>query len=86
MLVDRYANCSDTLHAPLRIALAAREGGSVAADAESRKQSRLIVPFCSFAIETLGVCTQSRVKSELPRHVAAISNEPHSHQFLVQRL
>ena len=58
-----YATCPDTL-APSHISLAAREGGAVAVDAESREhfQSRPITSFCPCCYRDPG-STRSRGKN-----------------------
>ena len=66
--------------------MAARDGGAVAVDAESRKYSNLD-RLLLVAIEILEVLGPEAIAfvSELARHVAAVRNEPRSHQFLVHR-
>ena len=86
------ATCPDTL-APSHITLAASGGGAVASDAERRKhlkythldRSLLFIPV---AIETLGVLGSEakRFIRDLARRIEAVTNEPLSHQFLLQRL
>ena len=86
------ATCSDTL-ALSHITLATSEGGAVASDAERRKhlkhthldRSLLFIPV---AIETLGVLGSEakRFLRELARRIEDVTNEPLSHQFLLQRL
>ena len=69
------------------LSLAASKGGAVAANAEQRKHSKYShldrsLLFVPVTIETLGV----QFLHELARRIAAVTNEPLSHQFLLQRL
>ncbi len=86
------ATCPDTL-APSHSALAVREAGAVAADAEhrkTRKYSHLVSShvFVPVAIETLGAFG-GEARSffrDVARRVTVATQDPLAHQYLVQRI
>jgi len=86
------ATCPDTL-APSHSALATREAGAVAADAEHKKNQKYthLLPsyhFVPIAVETLGVfgkATHSLFK-EITRRVKSITEDDMAHQHFVQRI
>ena len=84
--------CPDTLAAS-QLNLSVRSPSAVANDAESRKSSKyrsLSAMYCfvPVAVETLGALGEeaSAFFSELGHRIAAVTFEPRSHQFLLQRL
>ena len=84
------ATCSDTFAASHR-ELAVREPGAVAAAAEHRKRSKYCDldathHFVPIAVEILGVLGQDTRNffREVARRVTAVTNEPQSHQSLLQ--
>ena len=84
------ATCPDT-YAPSHLALAAREAGAVANQAEQQKTekyahlsaSHLFVPF---AVETSGVFGPEALSllEDIGRRIRAETGEPRSFQFLLQ--
>ena len=86
------ATCSNTFAASHR-EIAVREPGAVAAAAEHRKRSKYsnleaIHHFVPIAVETSGVMgadAQSFFR-EVARRLRAVTNEPQSLQFLIQRV
>ena len=86
------ATCSDTFATSHR-EIAVRELGAVAAAAEHRKRSKYCNldathHFVPIAVETLGVLGQDarNIFREIARRVTAVTNEPLSHQSLLQRV
>ena len=86
------ATCTDTL-APSHRALAAREPRAVAADAEQRKRVKYAHLdhthfFVPVAVETLGAMGTEALAffKEVARHIARVTNEPRSYQYLLQRV
>ena len=86
--------CPDTL-APCYVSQSASTVGSAAAQAEQNKRAKYSqlassgdILFVPVAIETLGVWGTSAVElcREIGSRAAAISGDPRSHAFLVQRL
>ena len=86
------ATCSDTL-APSHQTLAAREVRAVAMEAEQRKctkyahleSSHIFIPIAVETLGALGPQAQSFFK-EVARRVKSVTNEPRSHEFLIQRV
>ena len=86
------ATCSDTL-APSHQTLAAREARAVAMEAEQRKctkyvhleSSHIFIPIAVETLGALGPQAQSFFK-EVARRVKSVTNEPRSHEFLIQRV
>ena len=86
------ATCSDTFAVSHR-EIAVREPGAVAAAAEHRKRSKYsnleaTHHFVPIAVETLGVMGADAQSSfrEVARRLGAVTNEPQSLQFLIQRV
>ena len=84
------ATCPDTF-APSHVALAAREAGTVASQAESKKLQKYALlgnsyHFVPIAIETSGVFGPEALSflRELGRRIKAETGEPRSLQFLLQ--
>ena len=87
---DIYATCPDT-YAPSHLALAARESGAVANQAEQRKTEKYAHlgashHFVPFAIETWGVFGSEALSllEDIGRQIRAETEEPWSFQFLLQ--
>ena len=86
------ATCSDTFSASHK-EIAVREPGAVAAAAEHRKRSKYnnleaTHHFIPIAVETLGVMGADAQSFfwEVARRLRAVTNEPQSLQFLIQRV
>ena len=82
----------DTI-APSHLNRAVSSPGAVANDSESRKISKYrslaaMYSFIPVAVETMGVLGDEATAffRELGRRIAAVTNEPKSFQFLMQRL
>ena len=84
--------CPDTL-ATSHLNRAVLNAGAVANDSERRKSSKYrslaaLYSFMPVAVETLGALIEeaSAFFSDLGHRIAAVTNEPRSFQFLMQRL
>ena len=82
--------CPDT-YAPSHLALAAREAGAVAIQAEQRKTEKYAYlsashHFVPFAIETSGVFGPEPLSllEDISRRIQADTGEPRSFQFLLE--